>query len=171
MNTNDYKKKLEKEKAELENLITEMKDNTLFGDTTNHTSEKYCSGELSSYDNHPGDIGTDVYMNDMQNSLTNHQEYQLEKIDDALSRVEDSSFGYCEKCHKEIEPERLDILPETTLCSRCAKELETPPEENKHYDLNNINQNPHFYSEYIKNLTDLNKNSIQNTTDSKKNRR
>ena len=77
MNTNDYKKKLEKEKAELENLITEMKDNTLFGDTTNHTSEKYSSGELSSYDNHPSDIGTDVYMNDMQNSLTNHQEYQL----------------------------------------------------------------------------------------------
>ena len=110
-------------------------------------------------------------MNDMQNSLTNHQEYQLEKIEDALWRVENNSFGYCEKCHKEIESERLEILPETTLCSNCARELETPAEEGKRYDLNNINQNPHFYSEYTKNLTDLNKNSIQDTTNSKKNRR
>ncbi|MGN1032744.1 MAG: TraR/DksA family transcriptional regulator [Intestinibacter sp.] len=165
MNTNNYKEQLKKEKAELENLISEMKDNTLFGNTTSHTSEKYSSGELSSYDNHPGDIGTDVYMNDMQNSLTNHQEYQLEKIDDALSRIEDNSFGYCEKCHKEIEPERLEILPEATLCSNCARESENTSEEHERYDLNNINQNPHFYSEYIKNLTDLNKNGLYEDED------
>ena len=48
-----------------------MRDNTVFGNITNHTSERYTSGELSSYDNHPADIGTEVYMQDMQNSLTN----------------------------------------------------------------------------------------------------
>lgn len=160
MNTNNYEKNLKKQKTDLENLIAEMKDNTLFGNTTSHTSEKYSSGELSSYDNHPGDIGTEVYMNDMQNSLTNHQEYQLEKIEDALSRIEDNSFGICEKCHKKIESERLEILPETTLCSSCARETESNSDDNEHYDLNNINQNPHFYSEYTKNLTDLNKNGL-----------
>ena len=160
MNTNNYEKNLKKQKAELESLISEMKDNTLFGNTTEHTSEKYSSGELSSYDNHPGDIGSEVYMNDMQNSLTNHQEYQLEKVNDALSRIEDNSFGRCEKCHREIEAERLEILPETTLCSNCAKDSEANFDDNEHYDLNNINQNPHFYSEYIKDLTDLNKNGL-----------
>lgn len=160
MNSNNYKKKLKKEKQELENLISEMKDNTLFGNTTEHTSEKYSSGELSSYDNHPGDIGTEVYMNDMQNSLTNHQRFHLEKINDALSKIEENSFGYCENCHQQIEPERLEILPETTLCSNCAKESESTAHDDEHYDLNNINQNPHFYSEYTKNLTDLNKNGL-----------
>ena len=48
MDSNNYKKQLKKEKAELENLISEMKDNTLFGDTSRHTSERYSSGELSS---------------------------------------------------------------------------------------------------------------------------
>ena len=43
-----------------------MRDNTVFGNITNHTSERYTSGELSSYDNHPADIGTEVYMQDMQ---------------------------------------------------------------------------------------------------------
>ena len=103
MNSNNYKKQLKKQKQELENLISEMEDNTLFGDTTHHTSERYSSGELSSYDNHPGDIGTEVYMNDMQNSLTDHQKYQLDKVNEALSKIDDNSFGYCERCHHKIE--------------------------------------------------------------------
>ena len=154
------KKQLKKEKAELENLISEMKDNTLFGDTSRHTSERYSSGELSSYDNHPGDIGTEVYMNDMQNSLTDHQQYRLDKVNDALNKIDNDEFGYCERCHNKIESERLDILPETKLCAHCAQETETYSryDNTEHYDSNNINRDPHFYSEYVTDLTDLNKN-------------
>ena len=123
MDSNNYKKQLKKEKAELENLISEMKDNTLFGDTSRHTSERYSSGELSSYDNHPGDIGTEVYMNDMQNSLTDHQQYRLDKVNDALNKIDNDEFGYCERCHNKIESERLDILPETKLCATAHKKL------------------------------------------------
>ena len=68
----DYRKKLEKEKAKVSKTIKEMEDNTLFGDTTKHTSEKYSTGELSSVDNHIGDIGTDVYMHDMTNQAIIH---------------------------------------------------------------------------------------------------
>ena len=160
MNSNNYKKQLKKQKQELENLISEMEDNTLFGDTTHHTSERYSSGELSSYDNHPGDIGTEVYMNDMQNSRTDHQKYQLDKVNEALSKIDDNSFGYCERCHHKIEPERLDILPETQLCAHCAQQTETYSkyDNTEQYDANNINMDPHFYSEYVTDLTDSNKN-------------
>lgn len=167
MNSNDYKKQLKKQKQELENLISGMEDNTLFGDTTRHTNERYSSGELSSYDNHPGDIGTEVYMNDMQNSLANHQRYQLDKVNEALSKIDDNSFGYCERCHQKIEPERLDIMPETQLCAHCAQETETYSkyDNSEKYDVNNINRDPHFYSEYITDLTDLNKNGLYNQSD------
>ena len=167
MNSNDYKKQLKKQKQELENLISGMEDNTLFGDTTRHTNERYSSGELSSYDNHPGDIGTEVYMNDMQNSLTDHQRYQLDKVNEALSKIDDNSFGYCERCHQKIEPERLDIMPETQLCAHCAQETETYSkyDNSEKYDTNNINRDPHFYSEYITDLTDLNKNGLSNQSD------
>lgn len=154
MDKNNYKNKLEKEKTKLESLISEMQDNTLFGNTTAHTNEKYSSGELSSYDNHPGDIGTDIYMNDMQNSLTNHQKFHLEKINDAISKIENNTFGYCENCDRKIESERLEILPETNLCATCAKKLESSADDYTHYDLNNINNNPNFYSEYTKDLID-----------------
>ena len=99
MNINKYKEKLLREKNKLTGLIGEMKDNTLFGNTTNHTSEKYTSGELSSYDNHPADIGTDVYMQDMQNSLTNHEQGRLNNIEDALYRIESGTYGICDICH------------------------------------------------------------------------
>lgn len=157
----DYRKKLEEEKARVSKTIHEMEDNTLFGNTTKHTSEKYSTGELSSIDNHIGDIGTDVYMNDMDNSLIAHEKYVLDEINEALDKISDGSYGVCTNCHNEIEKERLEIIPETTLCSSCAKEIVTPPDEHEDMDKNPLNSyNDMYYSEYIKDLTDLNKNGL-----------
>ncbi|UPA29585.1 TraR/DksA C4-type zinc finger protein [Terrisporobacter glycolicus] len=162
----DYRKKLENEKTQVKKTIKEMEDNTLFGNTTKHTSEKYSSGELSSVDNHIGDIGTDVYMNDMDNSLINHEKYVLDEINEALNKLSDGSYGICTNCHQKIEQERLDIIPETTLCSSCAKEIITPPDENEHFDKNQLNSYDNmYYSEYIKDLTDLNKNDLDGETE------
>ena len=47
MNVDKYKKELLKEKDNLTHLISSMQDNTLFGNTKDHTSERYSSGELS----------------------------------------------------------------------------------------------------------------------------
>jgi len=162
----DYRKKLENEKNQVKKTIKEMEDNTLFGNTTKHTSEKYSSGELSSVDNHIGDIGTDVYMNDMDNSLINHEKYVLDEINEALDKLSDGSYGICTNCHQKIEQDRLDIIPETTLCSSCAKEIITPPDENEHFDKNLLNSYDNmYYSEYIKDLTDLNKNDLDGETE------
>lgn len=157
----DYKKKLKKDKEELTKLINEMEDNTLFGDTVKHTSEKYSTGELSSIDNHIGDLGTDVYMHDMENSLIDHEKYVLEQINNALNNVENGTYGICSNCGQKIEEDRLEIIPETTLCCHCAKEIITPPGEHEHMDRNFINSNQDiYYSEYLKDLTDLNKNGL-----------
>ena len=157
----DYRKKLEKEKDKINKAISEMEDNTLFGDITKHTSEKYSTGELSSYDNHIGDIGTAVYMHDMDSSLISHEKYVLNEINDALDKISDGSYGICTNCHKKIEKDRLDVIPETTLCATCAKEIVTPPDESESMDKNPLNSyNDMYYSEYIKNLTDLNKNGL-----------
>ncbi|MBC6696198.1 TraR/DksA C4-type zinc finger protein [Terrisporobacter mayombei] len=157
----DLRKKLEKEKQEVTKTIEGMNDNTLFGDTDRHTSEKYSTGELSSYDNHIGDIGTDVYMHDMDNSLINHEQYVLNEINEALEKMEDGTYGICTNCHKEIEKDRLEIIPETTLCAECAKEIVVGPDISESVDKNPLNSyNDMYYSEYIKDLTDLNKNGL-----------
>lgn len=40
---------------------------------------------------------------------------------EALSREREGTYGRCERCAGPISPERLDILPTTTLCAVCAR--------------------------------------------------
>ena len=160
MDTNKYKKELQKEKDNLTKLISNMQDNTLFGNTQNTTSERYSSGELSSHDNHLGDMGTEVFMQDMQNSLTNHEKGRLYQVDKALDKIENGTYGICEICKNHIDEDRLDLIPETDLCSNCAQKHDNLPLDTEHVDLNFVNKGCNFYSQDLKVLTDLNKNGL-----------
>ncbi len=48
----------------------------------------------------------------------------INKIRQALERIEDGSFGFCESCEEEIGAERLRARPVTTLCINCKTEQE-----------------------------------------------
>lgn len=157
MDTNKYKNELLKEKAKLTSLIGEMQDNTVFGNTSEHTSERYTSGELSSYDNHIADMATDVFMQDMQNSLTNHEKGKLFNVEVALSKIENGTYGICDHCKKQIDEDRLDILPETGLCSNCANNNDSVLTDTTHPDTNIINNQDGFNSGVLRELTNMNK--------------
>ena len=45
---------------------------------------------------------------------------EIAKIDAALGRIEDGSYGACVKCGTEISEDRLDLLPFTPFCRDCA---------------------------------------------------
>ncbi|WP_042271689.1 TraR/DksA C4-type zinc finger protein [[Clostridium] dakarense] len=156
MDANKYKKELLNEKEKIEKLIIEMQDNTVFGNTTKHTSERYTSGELSSYDNHSADMGTEVFMQDMQNSLTIHERGKLDNIENALYKIENGTYGVCEQCHKNIDEDRLDIMPETSLCAHCAKNQPETPITSGKYNQNLINKGESFYDEVLIQLNDIN---------------
>ena len=47
-----------------------------------------------------------------------------EKVQKALSKIDDGSFGVCEECGASISPKRLDARPEATLCIRCKEDQE-----------------------------------------------
>jgi len=53
----------------------------------------------------------------------------LTKVQEALERLENKTFGYCEECGNEIGKERLLIRPVTTYCVTCKESLEA--EEDK----------------------------------------
>ena len=48
----------------------------------------------------------------------------LTKIDHALAKIDDGSFGICETCDDPISVKRLEARPETTLCIRCKEDEE-----------------------------------------------
>ena len=48
----------------------------------------------------------------------------ISKIEKAMQRIEDGSFGVCEECGCEISARRLEARPVTTLCIECKEEQE-----------------------------------------------
>ncbi|UCF83188.1 MAG: TraR/DksA family transcriptional regulator [Desulfobacteraceae bacterium] len=58
-------------------------------------------------------------------SLIEKKTRELEKIDRLMQKISrDEGFGECEECGDLIPPERLLIVPETSLCIDCQRELE-----------------------------------------------
>lgn len=49
---------------------------------------------------------------------------QLREIDAALRRIDDGSYGDCERCEEAINPRRLDADPTARLCIDCASRSE-----------------------------------------------
>jgi len=48
----------------------------------------------------------------------------IQKIDQALDRIEEGSFGICEDCGEDISIARLKARPVTTLCIKCKSKQE-----------------------------------------------
>lgn len=50
---------------------------------------------------------------------------RTEALREALTKVREGTYGRCERCGVEIDPERLEILPTTSLCAACARAVDT----------------------------------------------
>jgi RNA polymerase-binding transcription factor len=46
---------------------------------------------------------------------------RLDDVRAALSRIEKGTYGICERCGKQIDPERLEAVPAASLCISCAQ--------------------------------------------------
>ena len=78
--------------------------------------------ELSFYDQHPADIGSEVFEREKDSGILELMELELEKVNDALQKHQQGSYGICEVCQQAIEPARLERMVNTTFCARCAQE-------------------------------------------------
>jgi DnaK suppressor protein len=58
--------------------------------------------------------------------LIHNEEQILLQVDAALERIDNGVYGLCEQCHGAISEARLEALPYTPLCIRCAQKLEEP---------------------------------------------
>lgn len=108
-----YKELLLREKNRLLSTINEINKNDLGG------SLKEFNSELSSYDNHPADMGTETFMMQQSMNLKTNEINILQDIDNALKNIDEGTYGLCSKCGKEIENERLDVLPYVDTCKHC----------------------------------------------------
>jgi RNA polymerase-binding protein DksA len=92
--------------------------------TTLNKSQRDASGDLSGYSYHMADMASDDYERDFSLGRATDEQKILYKIDEALKRIEDGSYGFCPQCSKAIAKKRLAALPFTELCIDCQKSNE-----------------------------------------------
>jgi len=63
-------------------------------------------------------------------SLANWYDNETTRIDDALLRISQGSFGTCLACHDPIDFERLDANPEAAFCAECQRLRELVQHDN-----------------------------------------
>ena len=76
--------------------------------------------ETSSLPIHLADLGSDNFEQELTLSLVGSEKEALDKIEFALERIAEGSYGKCEDCGKKIPESRLEAIPYTTVCVQCA---------------------------------------------------
>lgn len=108
----ELKEMLLKEKSELEENLLRI--------------AKPIDKKEGDYETSFDDIGTDrednatevgEYTDNLSVEVT--LEKRLQEIIDALSRMENGTYGFCENCNKEIDIERLRANPAAKTCIKC----------------------------------------------------
>ncbi|MFC4559945.1 TraR/DksA C4-type zinc finger protein [Virgibacillus kekensis] len=98
-------------------LIEHIQDH--FGTEQGYWKESM--GELSSYDNHPADSGTEMFEREKDIALNEHAEDELEEINAALHAIEEGTYGICTQCGEDIPFERLQAIPTADRCMNHAE--------------------------------------------------
>ncbi|MDT8337878.1 MAG: TraR/DksA family transcriptional regulator [Sulfurimonas sp.] len=101
-----FKEKLESLKSEVEDSIASLKERT-----------KPVSPDVSL-----GRLTRQEALQEQHVALENlrQTEIKLKKINSALNRIHNKTFGECIDCGDDIAKERLEIMPENGLCIECA---------------------------------------------------
>jgi DnaK suppressor protein len=72
----------------------------------------------------PADLASVEEIQGFSYRLKEREKKLLRKIDEALERIEEGSFGICERCGEAIEEKRMLARPVTTYCIACKTILE-----------------------------------------------
>lgn len=112
-----FRYRLLNEKKQILGIIDQLKDN----DMVNEKHETLT--ELSYYDNHPADNAEELENLEKGLALEKNEVSILHKINEALSKIEDGTYGTCRKCGNKISEERLEFMPYAVYCVNCQNKI------------------------------------------------
>lgn len=87
-------------------------------------SQKDSSGD-SGHALHMADVATDMYDREFSLGLASNDRELLYKVEAALQRIENRTFGLCSECSKFIPAVRLKAIPYAQTCLKCQEKLES----------------------------------------------
>lgn len=107
--------KLDAEKRRLTRQLKGIKDSGSEDSFTGSLSE------LSLYDNHPADIGTEMFERSKDIALMDTIQGTLDDIEQAMQKLSAGTYGMCQDCGRDIDPARLRAMPWAVRCLQCQK--------------------------------------------------
>jgi DnaK suppressor protein len=105
-------------RARLLGDVTQMEDNALNKDHSKTTSMPTSMAEL----------GSDNFDQELTLRLLGSEESALDQVEAAIGRIDDGSYGQCDKCGVKIPASRLAAIPYAAQCVRCASQHEVDRE-------------------------------------------
>ena len=123
-------KNLDKKQTEFfKKQLLKIKDETLHDIknmiSVNSASTKDAVSEgAGQHGMHMADVATDMYDREFTLGLASNDRELLQKIEKALKRIEEKTFGLCSECKKTIREVRLKAIPYVETCLKCQEELE-----------------------------------------------
>jgi len=98
------KQQLEERLAELQKRLASIKDDV----TKSHSGDSAEQAQEREND-------------EVVDAIGNETAFSIKVIQAALERIEDGTYGICERCGEDIGEARLRAIPEATRCLNCAK--------------------------------------------------
>lgn len=80
--------------------------------------------ELSSMPSHMADVSSDNSRCDSMLRLMENSSGILGKVNAALERIDEGTYGTCEVCGAKIPKGRLQAIPYASMCVKCAEKAE-----------------------------------------------
>ena len=100
---------LQAHRANVEKQLVEISESTFAGDQTDMTGE-------AGFDEEYADAGSATYEREKDLSLVINLRDLVEKIEKAMTKIDEGTYGLCDRCGKPIEKPRLKALPYANLC-------------------------------------------------------
>jgi len=110
----ELRQRLVDERTELETQLATIEESSFA------SSQSDMSGEVS-FDEENADAGTFTFERERDLSIENNVRDLMGKIDRALSRMDEGTYGLCSRCGKPIEKARMKALPYVDLCIKDAQ--------------------------------------------------
>lgn len=116
MKHEEIRRLLLKERLRLEQEVEILEDG--LGESLEESSEE------SIYDQHMAEMASATLDREMDLTLEENAEGALARIDHALAKLDEGSYGVCDSCKGRIGADRLRAVPSAALCIDCKRREE-----------------------------------------------
>jgi DnaK suppressor protein len=111
------KETLTAERSDLERRMQEIEEATFVATQSEITGEVGLDEDFA-------DAGTATFDRERDLSIRNNIQDLIDQITRALSRIDDGTYGTCERCGQPIDAARVKALPHASLCLDCKRREE-----------------------------------------------